>query len=130
MAARQREAPGSGNSVPTSAVALASEALFHNVVANIPGAVYRCEPREPWPVHLVTEGIEEICGHPASEFVNGQRTFGSLIVDEDLAPVAAGVADALRDHGSFTLEYRIRHKDGAVRWVSERGRAVFADDGR
>jgi diguanylate cyclase (GGDEF)-like protein/PAS domain S-box-containing protein len=110
--------------------ALESESLFRSLVANIPGAVYRCEPEAPWRMHLMTDAIEDIAGFPAADFLSGRRTYGSLVLPEDLPGVEAQIDAAVRAGAAYTLEYRIRHRDGSVRWVYEKGRGVLWDDGR
>ena len=57
--------------------------------------------------------------------------FLSRVHPEDQRMVDAGVQAALRvqDPAPFALDYRIRHRDGAVRWVATRGQAFFAGEG-
>jgi diguanylate cyclase (GGDEF)-like protein/PAS domain S-box-containing protein len=81
-------------------------------------------------MHLMSDAIQDISGYPASDFLRGDRSYGSLIVPEDLAGVEAKIDAAVRANLPFTLEYRIRHKDGSVRWVYEKGRGARWDDGR
>jgi Phage integrase family len=59
----------------------ASEAQFRAVVANIPGAVYRCACNENWEIRFMSDHIEKIVGYPAREFIdNAVRTYGSITV--------------------------------------------------
>ncbi len=107
-----------------------SEEQFRTLVANIPGVVYRCAHSEDWQGMFISDAIENLCGYPASDFAcGGTRTFGSIIYPEDVERVERVVDAALRERQPFTIEYRIVHVDGSLRWVSERGQGVFGEQG-
>ena len=109
----------------------ANEALLRSLVANIPGAVYRCACDEDWTMEWLSDEIEEISGYPASDFVESAvRTFASVIHPEDREQVERSVMDGVDAGRPFTIEYRIVRRDGDVRWVLERGQAQESGDGR
>ncbi len=109
----------------------AHESLLRSLVANIPGAVYRCACDEHWTMEWLSDEIEEISGYPASDFIDSAvRTFASVIHPDDREQVEHSVLDAVGARRPFTLEYRIRRRDGGERWVLERGQAQDAGDGR
>jgi PAS domain S-box-containing protein len=109
----------------------ASEALLGSLVANIPGAVYRCACDEHWTMEWLSDEIEEISGYPAGDFVHSAvRTFVSIIHPDDREYVARSVREAVDAGRPYGLEYRIRRRDGDVRWVLERGQAQEIGDGR
>jgi PAS domain S-box-containing protein len=109
----------------------ANEALLRSLVANIPGALYRCACDEHWTMEWLSDEIEKISGYPASDFINSAvRTFASVIDPDDREQVERSVMDAVDAGRPFELEYRIRRRDGGVRWVLERGQAQEAGDGR
>jgi PAS domain S-box-containing protein len=109
----------------------AQEALLRSLVANVPGALYRCACDADWTMLWLSDEIEEISGYPASDFIDSAvRPFASVIDPEDREQVAYSVLDAVDAHRPFTLEYRIRRRDGGERWVLERGQAQESGDGR
>src|SRR4051794_10663390 len=109
----------------------ANEALLRSLVANIPGAVYRCACDSDWTMEWLSDEIEEISGYPAREFIRSAvRTFASVIHPDDREQVERSVMDAVHDGRPYTLEYRIVRCDGTERWVLERGQAQEAGDGR
>ena len=109
----------------------ANEALLRSLVTNIPGAVYRCACDEHWTMQWLSDEIEEISGYPSSDFIDSAvRTFTSVIHPDDREQVERSVMDGVAAHRPFTLEYRIRRRDGAERWVLERGQLQGAGDGR
>jgi diguanylate cyclase (GGDEF)-like protein/PAS domain S-box-containing protein len=108
----------------------ASEEQFLSVVANIPGAVYRCSCSDEWPIEFISNHIERIVGYPASDFIdNAVRTYGSIIHPEDRPYVADEIDRALALGAPYSLQYRVVHAEGGERWVSERGRAILGEDG-
>jgi diguanylate cyclase (GGDEF)-like protein len=52
------------------------------------------------------------------------RAFASHIVPEDLAHRQNVLAAHLQGTGGFVCEYRLRDRNGALRWIEERGKAV------
>jgi PAS domain S-box-containing protein len=101
------------------------------LVANVPGAVYRCTTSDPPAMLFMSPAIQGITGYAASEFVgSGARSYASLIHPADLDEVRRGQREGVDGLKAFALEYRIQHKSGELRWVSERGRAVAGRDGR
>jgi PAS domain S-box-containing protein len=109
----------------------AHEALLRSLVTNIPGAVYRCACDEHWTMEWLSDEIETISGYPASDFVDSAvRTFASVIHPDDREQVEHSVLDAVEARRPFTLEYRIRRRDGTECWVLERGQAQESGDGR
>src|SRR5215208_3166221 len=95
---------------------------LESLVANVPGAIYRWE--------FMSEGIEQITGYPASEFIgNEARTYASVIHPADVAHVEQEVEARVANREPFMLEYRVVTSEGEQRWVHEQGRAVFGEDG-
>jgi PAS domain S-box-containing protein len=101
------------------------------LVANVPGAVYRCTTSDPPAMLFMSPAIQGITGYAASEFVgSGARSYAGLIHPADLEQVRRGLREGVDGLKAYELEYRIQHKSGELRWVSERGRAVAGRDGR
>jgi two-component system cell cycle sensor histidine kinase/response regulator CckA len=107
-----------------------SEEKFRTLVANVPGAVYRCAADPAWTMAFCSDEIQEITGFPASDFIgNSRRTFASVIHEDDRSGVAADVAAALSSGLPYALEFRVVRADGAVRWVYEKGQGMRSPAG-
>ncbi len=103
---------------------------FKTLVLNIPGAVYRCANDAYWTMEFMSDQIEELSGYPAEEFVNNSvRSFKSIVHPEDVIKVVNAVNNGINDHLPYSIEYRIRHRDGRIRHVYERGIGIRAEDG-
>jgi diguanylate cyclase (GGDEF)-like protein/PAS domain S-box-containing protein len=103
---------------------------LESLVANVPGAIYRCKFSSDWEMEFMSDGIEPITGYPASDFVGNQaRTYASVIHPDDCLEVEREVGACVARAEPFTLEYRVVTAEGDVRWVHEQGQAVFGADG-
>ncbi|MGH6933444.1 MAG: response regulator [Dongiaceae bacterium] len=108
-----------------------SETRFRTLLGNMPGACYRCACDWAYTMEFISDGVTDICGFPASDFIHNQvRTFASVIHPDDVTMVERAVADGVAAHQPFAIEYRLMHADGSVRWVLERGQGVWDGDGR
>jgi PAS domain S-box-containing protein len=103
---------------------------LESLVANVPGAIYRCAFKSDWEMEFMSDGIEQITGYPASEFIgNEARSYASVIHPADAGPVEEEVTACVERREPFILEYRVITSEGEARWVHEQGRAIFGDDG-
>ncbi len=100
------------------------------IVANVPGAIYRCALDPDWSMAVISDEIERISGYPAADFVgSARRTFGSIIHPDDRAEVDRAVRPATSADRPFALEYRVVRADGRTAWALERGRQVAGPGG-
>lgn len=109
----------------------ASEARLRALMANVPGAIYRCAPDRDWTMELISDEIERISGYPPEDFIDSAvRTYASVIHPEDRVPVEDAVFEACEAGRPFVLEYRVQRADGGITWVLERGQLVHGTNGR
>ena len=114
-----------------SAMLHANEVRLRALIANVPGAIYRCANDRVWTMKLISGEIERISGYPASDFVDSSvRTFASIIHPDDRADVENAIARATREGRVYSLQYRVLRADGAQAWVLERGQQVYDGSGR
>ncbi|NOU10872.1 MAG: PAS domain S-box protein [Nitrospira sp.] len=107
-----------------------SEARFRTLVANIPGAIYRCAVDREWTMSYLSNAIESIVGYPATEFIaNHTRSYASVIHPDDRQFVEEVTWARLQEHRPYVIEYRLIHANGTVRWVYEKGQGVFTQNG-
>ncbi|MGC9504664.1 PAS domain S-box protein [Baaleninema sp.] len=110
------------------AVLQASEQRYRTLVQNIPGVVYRCYWDEYWTMVYLSDGIREVTGYAAAEFLNNcVRSFFSIIHPDDKAFVRCSIEDAVANGEPFRLEYRIIDANGEERWIYEQGQG-FEDE--
>ena len=103
-----------------------SEQKYHDLVTNIPGAVYRCSNDKNRTMHYISPNIHSICGYPADDFIaNEKRSYASIIHPDDRKMVEDKVSGGLRKREPYVVDYRLIHKDSNIRWVSEKGQGIF-----
>lgn len=103
-----------------------SENRFKTLVANLPSVAFRCKVDEYWTMKFISKEIENLSGYSSSEFVDNQvLPFVDIIYEEDNEMVSDTIMDAVRNHRSYSVEYRIVHKNGSIHWVHERGRGNY-----
>ncbi|WP_204150461.1 PAS domain-containing protein [Leptolyngbya sp. CCY15150] len=105
-----------------------SENRFRTLLNNIPGAFYRCAYDQVWTMKFLSDAIEDICGYPAEDFLlNRRRNFTEITHPEDRDYIHQEVNQAILGDRPYVLEYRIIHANGGLRWVYEKGQAIFDD---
>jgi PAS domain S-box-containing protein len=103
---------------------------LETLIDNLPGMVYRCRNEPGWPMEFVEGECERLTGYPAAALERGEVLWGEeLVHPEDREGTWTAVQDALEAGDSFEVTYRIRTRDGDVRWVWERGREVSSPAG-
>lgn len=107
----------------------ASEEHFRAIVNNIPGAVYRRLNDASWTIKFLSEFIEEISGHPASDFIDNRiRSYASIIHQDDRQLVQDSIHDGVTNQQPYDIEYRIVDANKNIHWVYERGQGFFDND--
>lgn len=108
-----------------------SQRAVETLVDNVAGVVYRVRWGEPPRPLYVSDGIARLSGRPAADLLAGQRVYRREIVagPEECARLDAAVAEGIRTRGAYEVEYRIRHTDGTLKWVHDRGRVVSDEAG-
>lgn len=101
-----------------------SEERFKSLVHNIPGAVFRCDSL--YTMEFISDAIQEITGYSASELLNShERTYLNLIHPDDIELIKDSIKQSVLDRHRHSIEYRIIHASGQVRWVVERKQGIF-----
>lgn len=101
-----------------------------SVLGRMNGFLYRCRADADYTMLAMTDGIDRVFGYPVDEIVgNRVRTFSSLVHEDDLAAMDEAVGAALEKKTNWSMEYRMRHRDGRLIWVAETGGGIWGDDG-
>jgi hypothetical protein len=102
---------------------------LHTLMENLPGMAYRCRNNRSWTMEFVSRGCHALTGYRKEELENNSVVaFADLILPEYREMVWRGVQEALSRKERFTLKYRIRTREGEIKWVWEQGEAVFCDE--
>jgi len=100
--------------------------MLANLMHNLPGMAYRCLYDDKWTMLFLSEGSIQLTGYPASEMLyNKSLSYDDLIYAEDRDYVRRCVDEAVEKRTMFHMEYRIQDKQDNVKWVWEKGAAVY-----
>lgn len=96
-----------------------SRARYRRLLESVSNYIYTVTVQNGKPVQTIHRpGCELITGHTLEEFTTDPGLW-FRIVHEDDRPLVFGMAQYLLTNAHHhTLEHRILHKDGSVRWVS------------
>ncbi|MEQ1867059.1 MAG: PAS domain-containing protein, partial [Micropepsaceae bacterium] len=84
--------------------------------------MYRSRAQEPFVDLYFSDGVEKLTGYCAAELTGPEeRYFAQVVLPEDRERAAKQFALAKYENKPVELEYRIRHKDGTIKWIYERG---------
>lgn len=107
-----------------------SEASYRALAENLPGVVYRVLLRDNRRVQFFNDMFGTMTGYPQDDFTHcGICPTDAVIHPEDKGRVVDIVENAVRQGVPFRVEYRIHHKDGTIRHLSEAGKPSFGGDG-
>lgn len=103
-----------------------SENKFKSLVANIPSVTYQCLVDKNWTMKFMSNEIFNLSGYSPEDFLDNKTlSYASIIHPDDAEYVDLVIKEKIAIHESFTIEYRIIHKNGNICWVHERGRGNY-----
>ena len=104
---------------------------FKTLIANVPGAIYRCANDADWTMEFLSDEITTISGYRSADFIQNQsRSIRSIIYPEDRDLVVREIQEAIAQRKPYTIEYRIIRSDGPITWIKDKGQGVFDRDGK
>ena len=107
------------------------EARHRTLLNNMPGVAFRCKIDEQWSMSFVSPIVAELTGYRSEEFIANTITFEALLHHEDKTYVRDVIDEALQSgKGSYSLEYRIKHRAGEIKWVLDKGSFEFDEQGK
>ncbi len=105
-----------------------SERQYRLLVGTIPAVVFK--GYADWSIDFFDDKVQELTGYRKEEFNSRRLLWSDLILREDLDQTKEAFVKALKDDGAYVREYRIRSKDGQIRWIQARGRISLTPDDR
>ncbi|MFZ4520346.1 MAG: ATP-binding protein [Bacteroidales bacterium] len=107
-----------------------SEQQLSTLVSNLPGMVYRCLDGYDGRMLFVSEGCFTVTGYTREDFLENRTVlFNNLILEEYRESVWSKWEEVLTKGGMFEGEYPIKTASGDTKWVWERCRGTYDDNG-
>ncbi len=94
-----------------------------------PVVIYTAEIQYPFSVTYISDNVVFQTGYESHEFIEDPGFWLKKIHPDDL-PYVLLEFERMPDTGRVTYEYRLLHKDGTYRWISDGSIFVKDDDGR
>lgn len=107
-----------------------SERQLRAILDALPGIAYRCAIKSPWRMTFVSEAIQVLSGFGQRDFIEGEKAWADIVFADDRPQLEQVVAEAVASGSSYSVRYRIVRRDGEVRWVQQRGKAAYDEDGK
>jgi len=105
----------------------AGEEKYRFLLNNLSAVVFK--GYADWSVEFPDDQIEALLGYKKEDFAAGLK-WSELILPEDLETAKASFLRGLKGDKTYQREYRVRHKNGDLRWVRSRGQIFCREDGR
>ena len=111
-----------------------TEALtrFESIASNIPDCFWRTRvnPDGSYQVEYVSPAWEKIWGYSVDEILSNADLWLDVVLDEDRSVAQQAFEAVLKTGERQTASYRIRTRDGQVRWLEDRMSAALDESGR
>ncbi len=128
LIAQQEELAAQNEQLTTKSQELEeAQEKLSNLVDNLAGLVYRYVWRGNWQLEFLAGTSLELTGYHLNELPKG--AFLSLSLAEDRLSGEAELARAVAERRPYAFEYRIRTREGQIRWLLTRGRALYDQQG-
>jgi PAS domain S-box-containing protein len=102
--------------------------ILHSLTSNVPGIVYRGQ--RDWSLSFVSAEVESVTGYTGEEFLRGVAKWKEIIHFDDLERVKESFRTAVRERlKTLRVEYRIRHRNGDIRWIADRRQMMYNNAG-
>ena len=103
---RSTPSPDGNDGVPANEPGLPSSAIhnwmFHTLLANLDGMVYRCRDDADWTMEFVSEGCTRLTGYPPEDLLlNGRVSYEELTHPDDRQRVRETIGAAVENLDAF-----------------------------
>jgi len=114
------------------AAQVTSQSQLMELVDSLPGIVFAASADGQWTMQYLSQGCEGLTGYTPDELagVNRVITYNDITHPDDLPQVLQAIKVAIAQRQPYVVEYRIRTRSGAERWVWEKGYGVYDASGQ
>ena len=105
----------------------------NEILLKSPVVLYRCKNTKGWPVEMASENVEKLLGWSSHDLISGKVSYIDLIHPDDrkrLRRETKQVADDPLANVVRHEPYRVRHRDGSIKWIEEMTSILRTQSGR
>ncbi|MGM0607266.1 MAG: PAS domain-containing protein, partial [Candidatus Muiribacteriota bacterium] len=100
------------------------------LLSNLPGIAYRCKNDKFWTMEFLSSGCLELTGYRGQDLLNNKNlSFNDIIVEEFKEELRHKWDKAISEKKVFSGVYQIKTANTEIKWVWERGRGVYDEEG-
>ncbi|GAA61894.1 two-component member protein [Pseudoalteromonas sp. BSi20652] len=103
------------------------EQKYRSLINNMPGVVFRCRFDTHWTMLFISPSILELTGYKSEEFTEHFIGFNDLVLKVDQQPILDAMKLAIDEKRQYSIEYRLRHRNGKIVWLLDQGSFDFSD---
>ncbi len=103
---------------------------LHRFIDTIGEIPYVALPSERPEIICFSGKIKELTGYDVNEILADRPHWENMIHPYDREQIFAAFAGCKSEGTAFNIEYRIVHRNGSLRYVSDKGEAVFNNKGQ
>lgn len=109
-----------------------SQRKLATLIDSLPGIVFSCTHDPEWSMSYLSEGCYLLTGYRAEELAGPQRSrsYNSICHPDDLPGMLAAINRAIARQEPYVIEYRIRTRAGQEKWLWEKGRGIYDQQGQ
>lgn len=106
-----------------------SNRKFKAILEHTPGFIYRVKNDKKLTAIFMSDGCFSVTGYTYDEFIKSQVFYGDIIVKEDQLHVWERVQESIKLKSPYDIQYRIKTKNGNIKYLWERGEAIYSEKG-
>lgn len=99
------------------------------LIGNLPGIAYRSRYEQDWPMDYISNGCLDITGYSHHDFYSHKAVWNEIILEEDRSGTWQEISRSIQRKDNFEVEYRIKHRNGEIRYLWEKGCGIYDEHG-
>lgn len=104
--------------------------VYESIATRMNGFLYRCRNDEHYTMLNLTGRVKDLTGYLVEDLLNNRnQSYVELIHPGDASALDQAIEKAIGAQQNWQADYRLKNKDGSLRWVSEYGGAVTDENG-
>ncbi len=108
-----------------------SKEQLTSLTTNIPGAVlqYKITPEGKEELLYLSKGSHDLWGIPPEEAIEDLNLLWNAILPGYAKGLQTAIEHSAREMTTFSFDWKIRHRDGTIKWVNGKGSPKRSSDG-
>lgn len=99
--------------------------VYESIATRMNGFLYRCRNDEHYTMLNLTGRVKDLTGYETEDLLNNRsQSYVELIHPDDATGLDQAIEKAINAKQNWQADYRLKCRDGSLRWVSEYGGAV------